>query len=216
MATTRLIRGHELGAEPTPWQAPEVSGPTVRSRAGGLDDLRAERERARREGFEEGRRAGLEAARQETAARGRLLEQALDALARPFEGLEQRFHEEVVELVRAVARQLLRRELRLDPGHVVGVVREGLAALPMAATDVVVRLHPDDAAVMRECLAPADGERSWRIEPDPLLERGGCVVLTSQSQVDGRLETRLGRTIATLFEDERRDPGETSRSDAGE
>lgn len=216
MATTRLIRGHELAGQPTPWQAPEVAGPGPRGRAGGIDDARAERERARREGFEEGRRAGLESARAEAAAHARALEQALDALARPFEGLEQRFHEEVVELVRAVARQLLRRELRLDPGHVVGVVREGLAALPMAATDVVVRLHPDDAAALRESLAPAEGERSWRIEPDPLMERGDCVVLTPQSQVDGRLETRLGRTIATLFEEERRDHGEAPGTGAGD
>jgi len=205
MTTTRLIRGHEAARA---WQAPEVSGPTLRGAAGGLDDLRQERQRAQREGFEEGRRAGLEAARQETAARVRALEQALDALSRPFEGLEQRFHEEIVELVRAIARQLLRRELRLDPTHVVGVVREALAALPMGATDVVVRLHPDDAAVMRECATAPDDGRSWRIDADPMLERGGCLVVTPQSQVDGRLETRLARTIATMFEDERRDHDE--------
>jgi flagellar assembly protein FliH len=215
MTTTRLIRGQDLGGAATAWQAPEVSGPTLRGRAGQLDDARNERQRAERAGFEEGRRAGLEAARQETAARVRALEQALDALSRPFEGLEQRFHEEIVELVKAVARQLLRREMRLDPGHLVGVVREGIAALPMAATDIVVRLHPEDAAVVRECLAgDADATRSWRIEPDPLMERGGCVVLTPQSQVDGRLETRLGRAIATLFEDERQDHGEAPGTDA--
>lgn len=202
---SKLIRSHDVHEGCLPWQAPEVSGPTVRNRAGSLDDLRNERQKAVREGFEEGRRAGLEAARKDVAARAQALEKALDALSRPFEALEQRFLEEVVELVKAVARQLLRREMRLDPTHIVGVVREGLAALPMAAADVVVRMHPDDAAVMRECLAADTAERSWRIEADPLMERGGCVVLTPQSQVDGRLETRLGRTIATMFEDERKD-----------
>jgi flagellar assembly protein FliH len=172
-----------------------------------------------REGFEEGRRAGLEAARKEVASRAQALERVLDSLSRPFEMLEQRFHEEVLELVKAVSRALVRRELRLDPTHIAGVVREGLAALPMATPEVVVRLHPDDAAVLRECLAgpagssaPADGlpgpvdaqgERAWRVEVDPLMERGGCVVATPQSQVDGRLETRLGRVIAALFDEER-------------
>ncbi len=138
-------------------------------------------------------------------ARAEALERALDALSRPFEGLDQRFHEEILELVKAVARQLVRREMRLDPTHIVGVVREGLAALPMAAADIVVRMHPDDAQVMRECLASEAGERNWRIEPDPLMERGGCVIATPDSQVDSRLETRLGRVIATMFEDERKD-----------
>lgn len=203
--STKLIRSHDVDAGCLPWQAPEVSGPTVRNRAGSLDDVRAERQKAMREGFEEGRRAGLEAARKDVATRAQALEKALDALSRPFEELEQRFLEEVVELVRAVARQLLRREMRLDPTHIVGVVREGLAALPMASADIVVRMHPEDAAVMRECLATDGSERSWRIETDPIMERGGCIVVTPQSQVDGRLETRLGRTIATMFEDERKD-----------
>ena len=52
------------------------------------------------------------------------------------------------------------------------------------------------------------------------MDRGGCVIVTPQSQVDGRLETRLGRTIATMFEDERKDnpgnDGETPRSEPGE
>jgi flagellar biosynthesis/type III secretory pathway protein FliH len=67
---------------------------------------------------------------------------------------------------------------------------------------------------MRECLTPDAGERSWRIEADPLMDRGGCVVLTPQSQVDGRLETRLSRTIATMFDDERKNHGEAPDSDS--
>ena len=73
----------------------------------------------------------------------------------------------------------------------------------MAASDIIVRMHPEDARVMRECLAEEPGERNWRIEPDPLLERGGCVLATPNSQVDLRLDTRLGRAIATMFDDQR-------------
>jgi flagellar assembly protein FliH len=210
--SSRLIRGHEA-ARHCRWQAPEVQQP-LRAGASRAEEERQARAQAVRAGFEEGRRAGLEAARQEIASRVSALERTLDALSRPFEMLEPRFHEEVVALVKSVARALVRRELQLDPTHVAGVVRECLAALPMAATDVVVRLHPEDAAVLRDCLASDDGDRAWRIEADPLLERGGCLVLTPESQVDGRLETRLGRVITALFEDERdadppgRQPGE--------
>src|SRR5690606_34986517 len=97
------------------------------------------------------------------------------------------------------------------PTHIVGVLREGLAALPVAAGEAVVRLHPDDAAAVRDCLAPGDGEasaptgerRAWRIESDPLIERGGCIIDTDRSSVDARLETRLARAMAALLEDER-------------
>ena len=76
--------------------------------------------------------------------------------------------------------------------------------------------------MLRDCLAAGDGARGWRIEADPVLERGGCLVTTAQSQVDGRLETRLARSIATLFEDQRQeagsagdDHGPTAHHDAG-
>jgi flagellar assembly protein FliH len=203
--SSRLIRGHEVAERCQPWQAPEVSGPTLRGGATASDDLRGIRQKAWQEGFEQGRAAGLEAARQDATSRARALEQALDALSRPFEALDQQFHAEVLELVKAVTRQVLRREIRIDPTHVIGVVRDGLAALPMSASQVAVRMHPDDAAVVREVLAPDTTGRSWRIETDPLMDRGSCVIVTAQSQVDGRLETRLARTIATMFHDERRD-----------
>jgi len=207
----RLIRNEEIPAGCRPWAAPEMAAPAAGTSPGTGMEAAAGLEEARRNGFEEGhragfeagRQAGLEAAAQEIAHRSQLLAGALDALASPFAGLEQRFHEEIIELVRAVCRQLVRREMQLDPSHVAGTVREALAALPMAANDVVVRVHPQDAAVLEDCLTPAAGSRAWRIEADPLLERGGCLVTTTSSQVDGRLETRLARTIATLFDDAR-------------
>ena len=217
---SKLIRSADLTEQCLPWRAPEVSGVPMRS-SGGMDlqDLRLARQRAASEGFEEGRREGLAAAVKESAVRVAALERVLDSLTRPMASLDQRFYEEVLELVKAVARQLVRREMKLDPTHIVGVIREGLAALPMAATDIIVKLHPDDAATVRECLATggtADpGERSWRVEVDPVMDRGGCLILTPNSQVDGRLETRLGRAIATMFEDERGEQHDAPGPDAG-
>ena len=207
MATgSKLIRGGDLAAGCTPWQAPEVTG--IPARTGGMQEQRSAQQQANQQAFEQGRAAGLEAGAREIAARAQALERALDALAKPFEQLDHQFQEQILALVTAVARQLVRREMRIDPTHIVGVIREGLAALPMSAGDVVVRLHPEDARVVRECLTPGPDSRRWRIEPDPLMERGGCIIATPSSQVDGRLETRLGRAIATLFEDERKSDDE--------
>jgi flagellar assembly protein FliH len=128
----------------------------------------------------------------------------LNACARPLEELDVRVEEELVALVKAVCQQLVRRELKLDPSHVVGVIREGLTALPLSNEEHVVRLHPEDAALVRERLQ-ADDSRAWRIEADPVIERGGCTIHAGNSQVDGRLETRLGRVVATMLDGERRE-----------
>jgi flagellar assembly protein FliH len=97
--------------------------------------------------------------------------------------------------------------VHLDPAHIIGVIREGLAALPLAAGDISVRLHPDDADVVRGCLTENATDRAWRIETDPLLERGGCLINSARSTIDARLETRLARVIASLLEDERANAG---------
>ena len=49
----------------------------------------------------------------------------------------------------ALARQIVRRELKTDPTQIIGIIREAIAALPVAARDVRVHLHPEDAAVVR-------------------------------------------------------------------
>lgn len=202
-SSSRLIRAGVPAGSAVPWQAPDV-GRAGAGRAPG-DDPAAAARRGYDDGFAQGRAAGLEAGAREVADRVAALERVLDALARPLEDLDHRVEGELLALVQALVRQLIRREVSLDPTHVVGTLRAGLAALPLAAGDVVVRLHPDDATVVRECL-PADGaDRAWRLETDPLMERGGCVITGARSTVDARLDTRLNRVIAGLLEDTRDD-----------
>jgi flagellar assembly protein FliH len=208
MTSSKLIRGSDGSAQVVAWRAPEVpnpGGPGSYRRS--VDSgMQAVQQRAWDKGFEEGRLAGLEAGTRELTARIEAVEAILDALARPLEDLDHRVEAELLALVQAVARQLVRREMHQDPGHLIGIIREGLAALPLASGEVVVRLHPTDAEAIRERLADPAGDRAWRLETDPLLERGGCLITSPRSTIDARLDARLSRVIARLLEDERDEP----------
>lgn len=150
-------------------------------------------------GLAEGRAAG----QRELALKVQQLDCLLGALAHPFEALDDSVERELVTLVMTLVRQLLRRELRAEPGEVVAVVREALALLPVAARNVSVHLHPNDAALVRESLAGSGEERPWRLVEDPLLGRGGCRVTTEDSHIDASIETRLTKLFAQVFGDER-------------
>jgi len=206
MTSSRLIR--EGDAQVVAWRAPEVphAGGPGSYRRSQDSDVTAVQQRAWEKGFEQGRAAGLEAGTRELAARIAAVEAILDALARPLEELDHRVEAELLALVQAVSRQLVRREMRTDPGHLIGIIREGLAALPLASGDVAVRLHPEDADAIRDRLADPAGDRAWRLETDPLLERGGCVIASPRSTIDARLDARLSRVIARLLEDQRDEP----------
>jgi flagellar assembly protein FliH len=170
----------------------------------GLADLQAE---AHKEAFEQGLAEGREAGRAEVRAQVERLSGMFYDLAKPFEVLDAKVERELLTLAMALARQIVRRELKTDPTQIIGIIREAIAALPVAARDVRVHLHPEDAAVVRQHLAPTENERAWVMVEDPVMARGGCQVSTSTSRIDMRLETRLGAILSELLGTERHSDG---------
>ena len=172
-------------------------------------------EAARAEGFQQGRREGQEYGRREGIEEGRTilrerverLDQLLIALNSPFEQLDRQVETEIVTLVIAMMRQLLRREVKLDPGQIVGVVREALGILPVSTRDIRVMLHPEDAELVREAYTLGEHEQQWQIVEDPVIQRGGCRIHTDTSQIDATLDSRLSSLIAPMLAGERQRDG---------
>jgi flagellar assembly protein FliH len=125
----------------------------------------------------------------------------ISSLARPLDLLDARVEEELVALTTALVRQLVRREVRTDPGVIVTAVREALSVLPLSAREITVKIHPDDAELLRELYPEhaVEGGPGWRLVEAPAITRGGCVVLTSASEVDATLERRLAAAIRHVF-----------------
>ena len=172
-------------------------------------------ERGRSEGQEYGRREGMEEGRTMVRERVERLDQLLIALNGPFEQLDQQVENEIVILVISMVRQLIRREVKLDPGQIVGVVREALGILPVSARNIRVMLHPEDAELVREAYTLGEHEQQWQIIEDPVIQRGGCRIHTDTSQIDATLDSRLSSLIAPLLAGERhQDSGEEGERDA--
>ena len=127
----------------------------------------------------------------------------MKSLARPLEDLDESVERELVALAVSVAKMLVRRELRTDPGEIVAVVRDALALLPVGVREVRVHLHPEDAALVRSLASTAEAQPVWRIVEDPVLTRGGCRIESESSQIDARLETRIGAVVSRLLGGER-------------
>ena len=185
------------------WTAPDMGSPggdRKMATVAGLVDLQAE---AHKEAFEQGLAEGREAGRAEVRAQVERLSGMFYDLAKPFEVMDAEVERELLTLAMALARQIVRRELKTDPTQIIGIIREAIAALPVAAREVRVHLHPEDAAVVREHLAPTERERAWAMVEDPVMARGGCQVSTNTSRIDMRLETRLGAILSELLGTER-------------
>ncbi len=171
-----------------------------------LLQLEQAREIARQQGIDEGyARAAVEVKRQmddfyerqahTTAERLALCAQAFEAR---WEAAEQALAQGVLELSCALARQVVRRELAIDPKALEPVIREALGLLASDARAVTVRLSPADFGLRESALRESFAGESLLFRPDAAVAPGGCMVESGGMTVDGTLEKRWSRTVATL------------------
>ena len=194
------------------WDLPSVTGKPIQARRPGptVSQLEEIEKKAFEEAFSECREAGLAAARAEMKthqdrlnAQVAAIAAVFDKLSKPIEDMDTEVGEQLARLATAVAKQVIRRELRMDPAQVIAVMRETVSLLPAAERQVRIHVHPEDAAVIRECLAAPGGDRAWSLLEDPVMTRGGCLVTTDTAQIDARLESRIAAVASSMFGDER-------------
>lgn len=111
---------------------------------------------------------------------------------------EQVMAQGTLELACELARQVLRRELSIDPKAVQPVLREALGLLVAESKSAVVRLHPLDLEVLEEVIRSEFSGLALTLVPDVTLSRGGCLVESAGTVVDGTLGKRWQRAVANL------------------
>jgi flagellar assembly protein FliH len=174
-------------------------------------------EEGRAAGFASGRADGLAEGRER--GRGEALEEYRDRLAqteaawlemvRAFEADRERLLTEgrraVIELAVAIAERVVHRAIEMDASVVEDQLRE-LLALVGGPSTLVVRIHPDDEALVREVL-PALREQlvggvHIRLAPDSEVGRGSCVARTlGGAVIDASIQTQLDRLVRELLPD---------------
>jgi flagellar assembly protein FliH len=202
------------------WDLPSVEGATMpRPGAKGVNVMHlslVERE-AWQHGYKDGHVEGVRKGEAELAKRITevdvkiaALEAIIGTLARPLEQLDTQVETELTRLALMVGKHLARRELKIDPAQIIGIIRHTVSLLPLASRNIKVHLHPDDAAVVREKLARPQGEHEWQLTEDPLMARGGCRVTSDNSSIDARFETAVAAALSGLLGDDRAErPQET-------
>ncbi len=195
------------------WELPVVgggaSGAAGSHRLSALTAAQMERlqQQARAEAHKEGRAAGFvqgleegrQAAAQELQPLAARAEQLLEEMSGPLQALEQETETILVELAMEVAKQLVYREITIDPEIVLHAVRGAIAVLPVSARGVRVHLHPQDALLMAEAMSVNEDEQRWEISEDATLERGACRIETDSSHIDASLKSRMAVIISDVL-----------------
>jgi flagellar assembly protein FliH len=157
----------------------------------------------RKEGRSQGYKEGRDQAESESQDLFQRLEGLFNALAEPVSQLDDEIENSIAELALSIARQLVRREIKTEPGEIVAVVREAVRALPISARKPTIYLHPEDTQLVRNALSVGEDEKSYRFEEDLLLTRGDCRVETESSNIDASIEARLSAIAVNMLGDDR-------------
>lgn len=169
-----------------------------------LDAAREGRQEGYDEGYARGQQEGFAAGRTEGLAAGRsYLEEAagrfaslLEMLHRPLVGQEQELRKVLLDTVTQIARAVIRAELVQQPEHIVRVVDEALAALPLGARHVRVYVSPGDRELLEDFGA---GEAVPTLLVDPALAPGDCRVESAESLVDFTVSSRFAAIIGQFL-----------------
>lgn len=170
-------------AEPPP--EPAVKLPTA-------EEVEAIYSQAREEGYRVGFNEGQQAALAEAQKFSALVQKLDEAIV----GMEGEVAEELLALGLEIARQVVRETVRLQPEAILAVVKEALLQLPHQ--HAMVFLHPDDAALVRIHLGDQLAHAGHRIQDDPALARGDCLIEAGNTRVDATVESRWQRIVAGL------------------
>jgi len=189
----------EMAEEPTPQELPEEL-----------------RQRVYAEGFEHGRLAGAQEARDELEAPLRQqLDDEAQRLATLFHHaqaeltqLDDQLALQLLELACDIARQVVRRELSQPLEPLKAVMSEAMSLAVQDGRPATVRLNPADLEMLQAHLSDTLQAQQIKLVGDTSLTSGGCIIEAAQGNVDGTVEQRWRRAVANLRLDARWRPEE--------
>ncbi len=189
-----------LSARAVPEGEPPVPAGDLAHDAGRESRLAAIEREAFTKGYEQGERAGAEAAATRAEAMLRRLARTIEELSDLRRTMIRSTEQEMVRLALAIARRIVRREVAADTTLVLSLARAALDRLG-DRNAVTIRLHPDDCAAMRSQQAEL-GCAHVTVTPDAGVPRGGCRVETDFGFVDASLDAQLNEIAQALLADE--------------
>jgi len=165
--------------------------------------LLIERE-AYEKGFAQGERDGLELGEKRLEAILDTFRKILEEIGRLRRNLYQKHESEMVRLVFALTRKILRHDLPLPEGWVKETVKAAFQYV-LEPRKVILHLNPRDCQYL---LNHPEGfpfsregkeEDKIQVVPDPSITRGGCFLETPRGDIDATLETQIDALTASVW-----------------
>ncbi|GAB4165681.1 MAG: hypothetical protein Tsb0017_07700 [Geothermobacteraceae bacterium] len=155
------------------------------------------------EAYARGRQDGLHEAGERFDKAANALARGLEEISRLRESILRNSSQDMLRLVMTIARQVIHREVTVNPEIVLSTIDMALQA-SVSSDSYVIHVNPEDLQLVEEqkplFLASIRGLENIQFRPDSEVERGGCLVESNLGQVDATIEGQLDEVRRTLLE----------------
>ena len=180
--------------ESTPSAPPPAPADELAQLRARITELTAAAEKQTREAFDAGLCAGEAAARKGLEGEVRATVARLTATIAELASLRadtiHRAEVDTVRLAIEIARRVLHRELTVDTSALGALIKAALEKL-QAQEVYRVRVHPDQAKIVRSCLDEMGRSKAVEVVTDASQPQGGAVFEIGSGALDASVETQL-------------------------
>jgi len=131
-------------------------------------------------------------------------ERLVRAAERTWSGCFEAHRNEVVALATGIAEKVVQR-VAAEDRELVQRTAEAALVLAQKRQEVTLRVHPDDLAILEEfgaeLVSRFDDIRTFRLEEDRRVDRGGVWIETPSGFVDARIGAQLNEIIQSILPD---------------
>lgn len=156
------------------------------------------------ESFEKGLTEGKNLAERGLVNVFRSLRTATEGVQSLREKVLRESEDDLLDLIMKVARKVILREVAMDRGILVNVVRTAIAALSERC-EITIHLNPDDYILITT--GPGDSLRNellterMQLKSDPAVLQGSCLIDSEMGTLDAGIDGQLDEIFRRLLEE---------------
>ncbi|MGR5341762.1 flagellar assembly protein FliH [Vibrio astriarenae] len=164
-------------------------------------------DKGKEQGLTDGHAEGLQTGQAEGVAAGQeYIQQNVqhfvtlaNQFAQPLELMNSQVEKQLVDMVLAIAREVVHVEVQTNPQVVLDTIKESVEVLPISGHAITLQLNPEDVAIIQAAYGQQELEfRNWTLVAEPALNRGDVQIAAGESSVNYRMEERV-RSVMQKF-----------------
>jgi flagellar biosynthesis/type III secretory pathway protein FliH len=151
------------------------------------------REKAYKSGYEDGQEKAFKEMQERIDSIHNIFRKGIEDIASVKQRILSQSENDIVRLATAIAKRLACRELQQHPDTIVAIVKEAIKTVG-GEDKVVIEVHPDDHAILTQYMDELRENPEGpviRMEANPEVKPGGCIVVADTGLIDMSLEERM-------------------------